>query len=202
MQGDRYSRMIAWLKVTLPLLALGILSTLFLVSRAVDPPSTIPFADTEVQERLTNQQVTGPYYSGTTMDGDQIAFVAETVTTPDGQPGVNTAENVDVTIDTASGRHVNVTAHKADVRIVEDQTDLTGNVVVTMSSGYVLNSELLHLKMSRVEMTSPGQVAATTPVGDLEAGAMHLFTPEGSNGSQILFTGGVKLLYQPKASKE
>ncbi|MEM9575551.1 MAG: LPS export ABC transporter periplasmic protein LptC [Pseudomonadota bacterium] len=202
MQPDRYSRMIAWLKVTLPLLALGILSTLFLISRAVDPPSTIPFADTEVQERLTNQQVTGPYYSATTMDGDEIAFIAETVTTPDGQPGVNIAENVDVTIDTPSGRQVNVTALRADVSIAADQTDLTGDVVVVMSGGYILRSDLLNLRMSRVEMTSPDHVTATTPVGDLEAGAMRLFTPEGAEGSQIHFTGGVKLLYQPKASKE
>ncbi len=48
MKVDRYSRMVALLKVSLPLIALGILSTLFLVSRAVDPPMTIPFADSEV----------------------------------------------------------------------------------------------------------------------------------------------------------
>ena len=202
MQVDRYSRMVTLLKVVLPLLALGILSTLFLISRAVDPPTAIPFADTEVQERLTNQQVTGPYYSGTTVDGDEIAFVAETVTTPDGQPGLNKAENVDVKIDTPSGMQVTVTAQRANVNIAEDQTDLIEDVVIVTSSGYVMRSELLFLKMSRVEMTSPDCVTADTPLGDLEAGAMHVYTPEGASGSHFLFTGGVKLLYSPQASKE
>lgn len=202
MQVDRYSRMVAWLKVTLPLLALGLLSTLFLISRAVDPPAAIPFADTEVQKRLTNQQVTGPYYSGTTVDGDEIAFVADTVTTPDGKTGSNKAENVDVTIDLVGGTQVNVTADHADVRMIEDQTDLTGNVIVVTSKGYVMRSEMLEVRMSRMEITSPDHVTATTPIGDLEAGAMHAFTPEGTSDSHFLFTDGVKLLYQPQTLKE
>ena len=197
MQPDRYSRMIAWLKVILPLLALGILSTLFLVSRAVTPPGTIPFADSEVQERLSNQQVTGPYFSGTTMDGDEIAFIAETVTTPSGEIGTNRASNVDVTIDTPGGRQINVTALEADLNIADDRANLVGDVVVVTSDGYVLRSDLLNLRMSRMEMISPGEVSGRTPLGDLEAGTMHLYTPEGETGSQLLFTGGVKLLYQP-----
>ena len=36
MQLDRYSQLVGWLKVLLPLLALAILSTLFLLSRAID----------------------------------------------------------------------------------------------------------------------------------------------------------------------
>ena len=197
MTPDRYSRFVGWLKVVLPLLALGILSTLFLISRAVDQPSVVPFADSEVQERVTNQQVTGPYFLGTTVDGDQIAFIAETMTTPDGRTGSNRATDVDVTVDTVSGTKINVTAHQADVNLGEDISHLTGDVVVTTSQGYVLNSELLSIRMSRLEMVSPGEVTATMPMGTLDAGAMRLFTPGGETGNHLLFTGGVKLLYQP-----
>ena len=197
MKADRYSRIVAWLKVILPLAALGILSTLFLISRVVDPPSSIPFADTEVQERLTNQVVTGPYYSGTTVEGDQIAFVAETVRTPDGQLGANQAEDVDVTIDLVGGTQVTITSDRADVDIAADATDLFGNVIVTTSQGYVLRSELLNLKMSQVEIISPDDVTVTAPFGNIDAGAMHLFTPEEQNTRRLLFTGGVKLLYHP-----
>lgn len=202
MQPDRYSRIVAWLKVMLPLVALGILSTLFLVSRAVSPPAIIPFADSEVQKRLTNQQVTGPYFTGNAASGDEITFIAETVTTPEGQFGSNRAQNVDVRIDKQDGGHITVTALEAVINIAEDKTDLTGDVEVTTSQGYVLRSELLHLWMSRLEMLSPDSVTATTPVGDIEAGGMRLFTPEGSSGSQLLFTDGVKLLYGTKPLKE
>ena len=202
MRGDRYSRIIAWLKVSLPLLALGILSTLFLISRAVDPPASIPFADTEVQERLTNQQVTGPYFSGTSVAGDQIAFVAETVTTPNGETGRNRAEKIDLTVDLASGTRMTVKANQAELDIARDQTELTGDVEISTSTGYVLQSELLQLHMSELEMISPDAVTGLTPVGDIEAGMMRVFTPEGQSESVMLFTGGVKLIYQNKPAKD
>ena len=202
MRGDRYSQMVMWLKVALPLIALGILSTLFLVSRAVDTPTAIPFADTEVQERLTNQQVTGPFFSGMSANGDEISFVAETLTTPNGRTGANRAETVDVRVDYANGLQLLVTADWADIDVGKDTSELTGDVVVTASNGYVIRSDLLNMRMTQMEMTSPDRITATTPVGDLEAGAMHLTTPDGAAGSQLLFTGGVKLLYQSQPSKE
>ena len=42
---DRYSRMIAFLKVLLPLMALALLSTLFLLSQNTEPMASIPFAE-------------------------------------------------------------------------------------------------------------------------------------------------------------
>ena len=199
MKVDRYSRMVALLKVTLPLLALGILSTLFLISRSFDPTGSIPFADTEVQERLSNQQVTGPYFSGTTAEGDQIAFVAEKLTTTDGRTGTNYASDVDVQLDFAGGGRAMVTARDAEVNIAADRAELTGDVVVVTSNGYTLESDLLKLRLSQIEVISPDAVFGTTPFGTIEAGSMHLLTPDGQTGSQLLFTGGVKLLYQPQS---
>jgi len=197
MQRDRYSRMVAWLKVSLPLLALGILSTLFLISRAVDPPATIPFADAEVQDRLANQQVTGSYFSGISAQGDQIDFIAETIKNAPGSIGSNLAANVDVNIEFASGMEAHLTANEALINIAEDRSRLTGNVVIVTSQGYVLESELMLVRMSSPEMNSPGPVTGTTPVGRIDAGTMHFFVPEETGNSQLVFTNGVKLLYQP-----
>jgi lipopolysaccharide export system protein LptC len=57
---DGYSRLVAWLKIILPLIALGILATLFLVSRTIDPSQTIPYADVDVQDLARNQRVGAP----------------------------------------------------------------------------------------------------------------------------------------------
>ena len=43
--GDSYSRLVQIGKIVLPLVALGILSTLFLFSGEVDPEAAIPFAE-------------------------------------------------------------------------------------------------------------------------------------------------------------
>ncbi len=47
---NTYSRVVAWLKILLPLLALAILSTLFLVARTIDPAQNIPYADVDIDE--------------------------------------------------------------------------------------------------------------------------------------------------------
>lgn len=202
MHTDRYSRMVAWLKVTLPLVALGMLSTLFLISRAVDPPSTIPFADSEVQERLTNQQVTGPYYTSMSANGDQIAVIAETMTGPTGVGGTNKGKNVDIEMKMASGSNITAYGNDALIDIANDRSTLNGDVKITTSTGYVLYSDELLLRMSVTDVTSPRAVRATTPLGDLEAGAMRFFVPEGQEDGQWVFTKGVKLLHNPDNVKE
>ncbi len=198
MKVDRYSRMVALLKVSLPLVALGILSTLFLVSRAVDPPSTIPFADSEVQERLTNQQVTGPLYTGMSANGDQIEFIAETVVNSPDEVGTNISQNVEVTVDYASGLQAILVANTAETNMSEDRSRLIGDVKIVTSHGYELESELLLVRMTTPDIFSPGPVTGHTPVGPVDAGTMHYFVTEGSEGAQLVFTKGVKLIYLPQ----
>ena len=198
MQADRYSIMVARLKVALPLMALGLLSTLFLVSRAVDPTVAIPFADQEVQDRLKNQQITGPFFSGVSARGDQIAFVADIVTTKQGQFGANAAEDVTVKVDLASGTHVTIEAQTALIDILNDRSELEGDVQIVTSDGYELRAPTLNMRLSVLDVEAPNGVTAQTPMGDLEAGTMRLFESEDNNDTQLLFTNGVKLLYHLK----
>ncbi|WP_298968942.1 hypothetical protein [uncultured Roseobacter sp.] len=202
MQGDRYSRTVAWLKVALPLAALGLLSTLFLLSRVVDPTQSIPFADTEVRDRLLNQRVSGPYYSGTTADGDLIAFIAETVKTPNGLTGPSEARDVFVKVDMIDGTTIRVTSHAASMDVAEDISDLTGNVVITTSQGYIITSEAITARMTELDIRSPDTVFADTPAGEVVAGSMHLSSPEPDAPAHLVFTNGVKLLYLPKQVKD
>lgn len=198
MQADRYSIMVARLKVALPLMALGLLSTLFLVSRAVDPTVAIPFADQEVQDRLKNQQITGPFFSGVSARGDQIAFVADIVTTKQGQFGANAAEDVTVKVDLASGTYVTIEAQTALIDILNDRSEMEGDVQIVTSDGYELRAPTLNMRLSVLDVEAPNGVTAQTPMGDLEAGTMRLFESEDNNDTQLLFTNGVKLLYHLK----
>ena len=74
---DGYSRAVAIFKVLLPLAALGILATLFLISRGSQMDAVIPFAEDELNERTTNQQITKPFFSGTTAQGDELVVTAD-----------------------------------------------------------------------------------------------------------------------------
>lgn len=202
MASDRYSQTIAFLKIALPLVALGLLSTLFLISRAVTPTATIPFADAEVQERLTNQQMTGPYFSGMSPRGDQVTFVAERVQTPDGTVGSNRAEDVLVTIDFADGSGLVVEADVVLVDIADDTSSLDGNVEVVASQGITLKSEQLLITLSKLDIMSPGRVQGQMPHGTIDAGAMHVKATDNEKRPQWVFTNGVKVLYRPQNTKD
>jgi len=202
MSRDLHTRIVAWLKLALPLIAIGLLSTLFLLSRSVNPTAVVPFEDNEVRQRWQNRQVTGPYFSSTTSDGDEIDFIARTVTTPDGLTGANYAEDILVQIDTASGSEITVSSDRALFDLAADQSELIGNVVVTTSSGYTIQSQKIVSRVSQLDLSSPAKVHANGPVGELTAGSMHIFTLQQDDSLQLLFTSGVKLVYDPKQAKD
>lgn len=194
---DRYSRMVAWLKVLLPLMALGLLSTLFLLSRNIDPMASIPFADSEIKERLRDQQITGPFFSGSTERGDQISFSAKKMGTGS-SIGTTIAEDLSAQIDLASGSRIVFFADKGVVNLGQDISTLSGNVLITTSSGYKINSDQLITAMTTLSIESPGEVIAIGPIGDLTAGTMRLDAPENDTNAQLVFTNGVKLIYDPQ----
>lgn len=202
MQADRYSRMVGWLKVLLPLTALALLSTLFLLSRVIDPETAIPFADKEIQDRLRDQQVTGPVYNAVTADGDRISFSAEKLITPQGQTGANEAEDVQVVMDLSAGSNIVLTAERGALDIEADTADLTGDVLITTSTGYRLTSAQLITLMSSLDVTSPGPVQGDGPIGTLNAGSMILKSGNAGETAHLVFTNGVKLVYMPKQDKE
>jgi lipopolysaccharide export system protein LptC len=52
--------------------------------------------------------------------------------------------------------------------------------------------------MTSLSVTSPDEVFAVGPLGEFTAGAMWVNTPEENGPVQMVFTNGVKLLYDPK----
>ncbi|WP_240790837.1 LPS export ABC transporter periplasmic protein LptC [Sulfitobacter pontiacus] len=182
--------------------ALGLLSTLFLLSRAIDPGQAIPFAEKEVQDRLRDQQITGPFFTGATSEGDELSFYADVLTRPDGQTGMNHAENLRATINTPEGSTFRLQSDLADFDIAEDVADLLGKVILTTSTGYRLQSEKITSDLSGLNIQSPGAVHGTTPGGTLEAGAMSITQTDEQTAPQLVFTNRVKLIYKPKSKSE
>lgn len=202
MQADRHSRLISWLKVALPLAALGLLSTMFLLSRSVDPNQTIPFADKEIQDRLRDQQVTGPFFSGTTANGDEITFEAERLITPAGHTGTNKAVDVQLRIRMQDGTQIALLAATSEFDLARDMAALSGDVIISTSTGYDITSQRITARISAIDVISEGPVKAKTPGGHLTAGAMRIHSLQENAPAQLFFTSGVKLLYQPQKAKE
>lgn len=198
MQGDRYTRLISWLKVLFPLMALALLSTLFLLSRAIDPGQAIPFAEKEIQDRLRDQQITAPFFTGATAQGDEISFYADVLTKPDGKVGSNKAENIRVSIKTADGASYRIQSGAAEIDLVQDHALLTGDVIMMTSTGYRITSDRITSELSSLNLQSPGNVYGTAPEGTIEAGSMSVSQTENGGAAQLFFTNRVKLIYNPK----
>jgi lipopolysaccharide export system protein LptC len=195
MASDPYSRLITVLKVALPLVALGILSTVFLVSSRIEPGDSIPFAEGEVAERIRSQQVTGPLFSGVTRGGDRITFSADDIVTAD---NANAAQNPVAQIDFSGGARLWLEADRGNVDLTGDLATMTDNVVIRDTLGFVMQSDLITSRLSSVEVVSPGNVTADGPLGHLEAGSMRVEEKDENGNVQLLFMRGVKLIYEPE----
>jgi lipopolysaccharide export system protein LptC len=194
---DRHSRTVALLKVAFPLAALVLLSTLFLLGRVIETETPIPFADKEIQDRLRDQQITGPFFSGTTADGAQMSFSADKMITLRDSIGMNRAEGVLARLETAQGATFQIQADIVDLDIAGDAAQLEGDVSMATSTGYLVNTPQLSIIISDLDITAPREIEATGPVGTFTAGNMRLFSPKGADNAQMIFSGGVKLVYIP-----
>ncbi|MEM8654451.1 MAG: hypothetical protein AAGF36_06870 [Pseudomonadota bacterium] len=197
---DGYSKLVAWLKVVLPLTALALLSTVFLLSRNIDPMTAVPLAEAEIEERLIGQQITAPFFSGTSTSGDRISVSAGTMATATGHH--NAATDLAAHIDLTGGTRVVLFSDRGAFDMGVGASSLEGNVVITTSTGYKLNSEELLTDFERMTVESPGPVTGTGMTGTLEAGRMRLEKTEDGDNAHLIFTNGVKLVYRPEELKE
>lgn len=188
-----YSRVIAWLKILLPLAALGLLSTLFLLSRSTEPLQDVPFVEA-LKRDAVRQQVGTPYFAGTTDQGDVLTMTARTARPEDGQI---VADDLEARMRLSDGSEIRLDAAEATVREADKQAHLRGGVRIESSQGYVLTTEGLVSQYDTVAAESLGPVKGEGPVGRFEAGHLRI-APTGEDGAvQMMFSGGVKLVYQP-----
>ena len=192
-----HSRLVFWLKIILPLAALGLLATLFLIGRPVRPEDAIPYASTDIADRVNEPRVTSPVFSSMTQDG-----AALTITAAQAQPGTagtkdaGQAETMSAVMEMPDGSSARITAPLVQVDRSTQRATLTGGVKIITSSGYTALMNGMLVATTQTDVTSLGPVDATGPLGKLHAQAMHLGVGP-SGGYQLNFTGGVTLIYLP-----
>jgi len=196
-RADRHTRVVGWLKVALPLAALAILSTLFLVARRIDPEAALPYAEVDVEDLAREPRMTAPTYAGLTSDGAALTLSAkEARPVAEGAPAA--AAGLRLALDTPDGARTELVAGTA---VMDDDTReivLSGGVVVTTSTGYRLETTEVAAKLDRTGLESRAPVVATGPAGDIRADRMVLSQDNQTPGSYVLvFNGGVQLVYQP-----
>lgn len=198
--GDHaYTRIIRGLKVTLPLVALVLLSTMFMLSRKVDPSAAVALSDQAFRDRIDRSQLSGPQYDGNTKSGKNLTVTARSARPDPDIEGKTYGQVVNALINLDNGEVMTV---KADTGVIDDAADLavlSGNVHIITTDGYDLRTSQLTSLLSKIEGESAGRVDGFGPPGTLSAGKMYVKTEEKSGNVMLLFTQGVHLVYnKPK----
>lgn len=192
-----HSRLVAVLKVVLPLLALVILSTLFLISRKISPEDAIPYADVDIEDRLRDPKMTDAGLAGMTPDGSALTLTAAEAK-PEAQGG-GRLQGVVGSLKTPDGIASEVAAASVRIDIANHVLDLSGGAEFRTSNGYDISAEGLLIATNRTFVESKGAVSVAGPVGQLTADHMQMLSTGDKTGPYVLvFNGQVRLLYQPQ----
>lgn len=188
-----YSHFVGFLKITLPLAALALMSTVFLFARAPTQDSTIPYA--EIEEIAREPRLSGAQLSGVADDGSIIELTART-TRPDGN--MISAEALAAVIDTAAGTRIDIRSGQGVIDETARTVRLTGLARMETSNGYNMETSSFTADLASGRITSDGALEIQAPFGSLTAGQLVIETPEGATNQVMLFQNGVRLVYTPQ----
>lgn len=197
MKDNAYSRLVGLLKLVLPLGALVLLSTVFLITRPQDPEAALPYAEVEIDELLSDPRLTAPVYSGVTRQGDEIIFTADRAYPGAGGGNGARANLPKLRLIGPDRNETQLSALEAHIAADNQSLELRGEVAVVASLGYTLHSDAIQIALDRSQLISPGPVEGTSPQGQIFAQSMTLTRGAAPNSEVVVFNGQVKLLYQP-----
>ena len=198
---NSYSRLILSLKIILPLLALAILSTLFLAARTLNPAQSIPFAKVDVQELARAQRIGKPAYSGMSKGGSAITVSADSAVPDSGSSQDLTASNLRAVVQSPDGNKIAVTAQIARIENSTKTAQLSDGIKISTSTGFTVTTDDAFAKLDFSELSTTSTIAADGPLGNLTAGQMVMTQQSGDGGAEeyvLVFKNGVKLVYTPQ----
>jgi lipopolysaccharide export system protein LptC len=112
---NAWSRWVVLLKIILPLIALALLSSIFLLSRTIDPTAYIPFTEVDVEDRAREPRLTTPKFSGVTSDGARVTIDATEMRPDLSKAGSGTATDLRARMVSLTGETTDVVADRGKV---------------------------------------------------------------------------------------
>ena len=200
--GEFYTRFVGWMKVILPLVALGLLSTLFLLSKSVDTTGDLPIAEVDLEQRAQDQGATDPSFAGVAPDGEQVMFRAKTVRPDPAREDYVLADDVTAELILNGGGVINITGDSGEANQNLMVAQIKGDVRIVTSTGYDLRTDQIDGAFETLSAQTAGRVVGNGPPGDLDAGQLEIRSNEETGNMHLLFTEGVKLIYKMQGNEE
>jgi lipopolysaccharide export system protein LptC len=192
-----HSRIVGVLKVGLPLVALGMLASIFLV-QTDRFGGDLSFSRGDIDALGKGLRITNPTFTGTTQGQDRFRFTAALVE-PDAAP----PERAKITtlageVALNNGPVVELEADSGDLHIPTERLDVAGNVRIRTSEGYRMAAEQATLDLRAGSLIAGNAVETTGPLGRIDSGSLTI-QPAAASGEarRFSFGNGVRLVYDP-----
>ncbi len=174
-------RLLRWARLVLPVVALVMLSTLFMVLGGREP---VPAPGL------------GP--EGLRAEGARIESAAREVLSDRERGNRALAEGLSLDLQAPGGMQISLSARGGDIRLAEDRAEFWDGVEIATSTGYRLRAERLKADLETLEVESMGPVTGEGPAGRLSAEYMRVQPDRSGNNAHVLvFKGSVRLIYEP-----
>ena len=184
--------------MVLPLAALAILATLFLVARRIDPDAAIPIAEVDDEQFARQSRIGAPEFAGVTEDGTVVTLSAEVARPDPARPSRMTAEGFAATFALPGGGEVAARAARGALDTASGELTLDGGVEMTTATGYRIDAPRIDADLTRTEIRSGEGVTAVGPPGRIEAETVVVAEGAVAPGTyDLVFNGGVRLVYEP-----
>ena len=193
---DGYSALVAWLKTLLPIVALGLLSTIFLFSGRVDVTQSLPYTEHNIAEIVREQRITRPYFTGIASNGTEIALSAAYASPQIENAHILEITDLSVVLRSTSDRMVQVTAGRGALDSATQTAQISTNVHIAALPDFWVTTQALDMNLNQGVVSAKGGFQGVTSLGAITAGEMHLQMT--ADDQQIVFLNSVRLVYSPK----
>lgn len=212
---SRYTRTVRGLKIGLPLLALALLSAIFLIPHKQEFDGGLVYTDADLLKLGEGLSVSNPRIEGATAAGEPFVVEAERATPDSPDPEQVDLEAVRAAFAQSEGREIRLSARQGTLRPRAETLSLRGGVTLETSDGYEVETGAISADLSEGTADAPGPVVARGPQGSIESGsfrARRVASPEGEEAAQPLdglppgdylwFENGVRVRWTPQPPAE
>lgn len=196
-------RLLRILRTALLLGALVLLSTIFLLSRSIDPELAIRQSELDIDELTRAPRIGTARMASVTREDTAITVEAVTVRA---LSDVEEMAPLRMELDQPIGRLEFPSARQVDFQgntgLLDQDADLLtmhGEVVLHSSDGYIVHTAILTAALNRTEIHGTGGVRGTGPPGEIEADTLQVLpSPADPSGYLLAFRGNVRVIYTPE----
>jgi len=194
--NPRYSKFIRWMRLILPLIAIGMIAVVFSwgsfttedIVKAKDP--------VEVPKTIGKNELLNPRFESKDDKNQPYTITAKRAIQGETNDNLVVLEEPIGDIQLKSGRWIAVRSHQGAYRQDTERLLLKGNVEIFHDQGYQLNTEEMNLDLASNIAWAETPVTAHGPAGVLTSSGLQA----NSDNGLLIFTGPAKLVLNQSVS--